>query len=45
MPADTHETAPNQFVRAGEVQFAYRRFGPRRGTPLVLFNYLAANSS
>jgi hypothetical protein len=25
MPADTHETAPNQFVRAGEVQFAYRR--------------------
>jgi pimeloyl-ACP methyl ester carboxylesterase len=43
MPADTHETAPNQFVRAGEVQFAYRRFGPRRGTPLVLFNYLAAN--
>jgi hypothetical protein len=23
-----HETAPTQFARAGDVQFAYRRFGP-----------------
>jgi hypothetical protein len=28
MPNDTHETAPTQFVQAGNVQFAYRRFGP-----------------
>ena len=34
---------PISLLRAREVQFAYRRFGPRRGTPLVLFNYLAAN--
>ena len=39
----THETAPTQFVRAGGVQFVYRRFGPRGATPLLLCNYFAAN--
>ena len=43
MPNDTHETAPTQCVRAGDVQFAYRRFGPRGATPLLLCNYFAAN--
>jgi pimeloyl-ACP methyl ester carboxylesterase len=39
----THETAPTQLVQAGHVQFAYRRFGPRRATPLLLCSYFAAN--
>jgi pimeloyl-ACP methyl ester carboxylesterase len=43
MPNDTHETAPTQFVQAGDVQFAHRRFGPRGATPLLLSNYFAAN--
>ena len=43
MPSDTHETARTQFVQDGDVQFAYRRFGPRRATPLLLCNYFAAN--
>jgi pimeloyl-ACP methyl ester carboxylesterase len=45
MPAsnNTHETAPTQFVQAGDVRFAYRRFGPRGGTPLLLLNYFAAH--
>jgi hypothetical protein len=29
----THETAQTQFVKVGDVQFAYRRFGRRSGTP------------
>jgi pimeloyl-ACP methyl ester carboxylesterase len=40
---NTHETAPTQFVQAGDVQFAYRRFGPRGATPLLLCNYFAAH--
>ena len=36
----THETAPTQFVQAGDIRFAYRRFGPRGGIPLLLLNYL-----
>jgi hypothetical protein len=43
MPNDTHETAPTRFVRAGDVLFAYRRFGPRGATPLLLLNYFAAH--
>lgn len=43
MPSDTHETAPTQSVQAGDVLFAYRRFGPRGGPPLLLCNYFAAN--
>src|SRR5271154_131179 len=39
----THETAPTQFVQAGNIRFAYRRFGPRGGTPLLLLNYFAAH--
>lgn len=43
MPNDTHETAPTRFAQASDVQFAYRRFGPRGATPLLLSNYFAAN--
>ena len=43
MPYDMHETAPTQFVQAGNVQFAYRRLGPRGATPLLLRNYFAAH--
>ena len=42
MPNDTHESAPTQFVQSGDVKFAYRRFGPRGATPLLLCNYFAA---
>jgi pimeloyl-ACP methyl ester carboxylesterase len=43
MPQDTHETAPTQFAEAGGIRFAYRRFGRRGGTSLLLLNYFAAN--
>ncbi len=43
MPRDTHETAPTRFVEANTIRFAYRRFGPSGGTPLLLLNYFAAN--
>jgi pimeloyl-ACP methyl ester carboxylesterase len=43
MPSDMHETAPTQFVQAGNVQFAYRRLEPHRATPLLLCNYFAAH--
>jgi pimeloyl-ACP methyl ester carboxylesterase len=43
MPQDTHETAPTQFAEAGGIRFAYRRFGRRGGSPLLLLNYFAAN--
>jgi hypothetical protein len=39
MPQDTHETAPTQFAEAGGIRFAYRRFGRRGGTPLLLLGY------
>ena len=32
----THNTAPNQFVDADGVRYAYRRFGKPNGTPLLL---------
>ncbi len=31
----THQTAPTQFVEAGGIRFAYRRFGRKQGVPLV----------
>jgi len=43
MPNDTHETAPTRSVEAGNVRFAYRRFGPNGATPLLLLNYFAAH--
>ena len=35
MSNDTHQTAPNQFVEANGIRFAYRRFGRTGGPPLV----------
>jgi pimeloyl-ACP methyl ester carboxylesterase len=34
--AHTHQTAPTQFIEAAGVRFAYRRFGRRGETPIVL---------
>ena len=31
----THQTAPTQYVEAGGIRFAYRRFGKANGAPLV----------
>jgi pimeloyl-ACP methyl ester carboxylesterase len=38
-----HQTAPTQFVRVGDAEVAYRRFGSRGAPPLLLLNYFAAN--
>lgn len=35
MANHTHQTAPTQFVEAGGIRFAYRRFGKEGGLPLV----------
>jgi len=43
MSQDTHETAATQFVRVGDIQLAYRRFGKPGALPLLLLNYFAAN--
>jgi pimeloyl-ACP methyl ester carboxylesterase len=43
MPDDVHETAPTQFVQAGDSEVAYRRFGKRGTLPVLLLNYFAAN--
>jgi pimeloyl-ACP methyl ester carboxylesterase len=43
MTALTHESAPTLFIRAEGARYAYRRFGRRVGTPLLLLNYFAAN--
>ena len=36
MTRHTHQTAPTQFVEAGGIRFAYRRFGNPNGVPLVM---------
>ena len=36
MTTHTHETAPTQFVEAGGIRYAYRRFGKEGDTPIVL---------
>lgn len=35
----TLETAPTEFVEATGIRFAYRRLGPREGTPLVCLQH------
>lgn len=39
MTRHTHLTAPTQFVEAGGVRFAYRRFGQDTGVPLVFLQH------
>jgi pimeloyl-ACP methyl ester carboxylesterase len=36
----SHDTAPNQFIDADGVTYAYRRFGAEHGTPLVFLQHL-----
>ena len=35
--SDTHVTAPTQYVEAGGVRHAYRRFGKPGNTPPLVF--------
>ena len=37
--SDTHVTAPTQYVEAGGIRYAYRRFGAGSGVPLVFFQH------
>ena len=37
----TLETAPTEFVEAAGTRFAYRRLGPREGTPLVCLQHFS----
>src|SRR5216683_3877462 len=39
---DTHLTAPTRFIEANGVRYAYRRFGPEEGTPLVFLSHFRA---
>ncbi|NEA31098.1 alpha/beta hydrolase [Streptomyces sp. SID13031] len=41
----THDTAPTQFVEAGGIRFAYRRFGNQAGglSPVVFFQHYVGN--
>ena len=39
----THDTAPTQFVEAGGIRFAYRRFGAPERTPIVFFQHFMGN--
>ncbi|WP_194904552.1 alpha/beta fold hydrolase [Catenulispora rubra] len=45
MSDHTHDTVPTQFVEAGGIRFAYRRFGdPAAGrTPIVFFQHFIGN--
>ena len=43
MPGNTHATAATRYVQAGDLRFAYRRFGRGDGFPLLMLNYFAAN--
>jgi pimeloyl-ACP methyl ester carboxylesterase len=39
--AEKLETAPTQFVEAGGIEFAYRSFGDKSGTPLVFLQHFS----
>src|SRR5579859_2290296 len=39
----THETVPTDFIAAGGIRYAYRRFGKTGKTPLLLLGYLNSN--
>jgi pimeloyl-ACP methyl ester carboxylesterase len=36
---ESHNTAPTQFIEAGGVRYAYRRFGTSDGTPVVFLQH------
>jgi pimeloyl-ACP methyl ester carboxylesterase len=35
----THETAPNLLIQAGEISYAYRRFGVKGSTPILFLQH------
>ena len=39
----THDTAPTEYVEAGGIRFAYRRFGNPERTPIVFFQHFMGN--
>jgi pimeloyl-ACP methyl ester carboxylesterase len=39
----THDTVPTEFIEAGGIRFAYRRFGAKRGNALVFFQHFMGN--
>ena len=41
--AYTHNTVPTQYIQAGPVRFAYRRFGNPSRVPLVFFQHFRGN--
>src|SRR5258708_29507546 len=43
MAAYTHNTVPTEFIEAGGIRFAYRRFGAKSGVPLVFFQHFMGN--
>src|SRR5258708_14287790 len=43
MAAYTHNTVPTEFIEAGGIRFAYRRFGAKSGVPLVFIQHFMGN--
>ena len=43
MSNHTHQSAPTQFVEAGGIRFAYRRFGKKQDVPLVFNPHILGN--
>ena len=39
----THDTAPTEYVEAGGIRFAHRRFGNPERTPIVFFQHFMGN--
>lgn len=42
-PAASHNSAPNQFVEANGVRYAYRQFGAQTGVPVILLQHFRGN--
>lgn len=42
-PTATHNSAPNQFVEADGVRYAYRHFGAETGIPVILLQHFRGN--
>jgi pimeloyl-ACP methyl ester carboxylesterase len=43
MTQHSHQTAPTRFIEAGGIDFAYRRFGAKKGVSLVFFQHFMGN--
>ena len=43
MSNHTHQTVPTEFIEAGGICFAYRRFGRNEGVPFVLIPHIMGN--